>query len=94
MKYEIRKIDNCFAQSHSFEYTLPITGEQMLAYLPEWSVRLNQKLRRPVGIAEKQGVIIKFILAGCQFRVSYPESSWQEEKHKFETFLESTACIE
>ena len=94
MNYEVSRIENCFADSRSYEYILPIDGREMLKNLSGWEVRLNEKLRRPVGIAEQQGVIIKFILAGNRFRVSFPEASWETEKEKFEKFVEKLTCTE
>ena len=94
MNYEVTRIENCFADSRSYEYVLPIDGKAMLTNLPGWEIRLNEKLRRPVGIAENGGVIIKFILAGNRFRVSFPEGAWEAEKQKFELFLEKLTCTE
>ena len=88
MKFEARKIENCFADSRTYEYELPVDGENFLKYIPDWKIRINEKLRRPTAIAERQRVIIKFILKNNRFRVSFPEESWEKEKNKFEMFLE------
>ena len=89
MNYSVIKIENCFSDSESYEYTLPIQGTAMVSLLSDWEIRINQKLRRPVAIASKQGIVMKFILAGNRYRVSFPESRWQDEKQTFETYLEN-----
>lgn len=88
MKYQVKKIENCFEDSWSYEYELPMDGEHFMSLLKDWEVRINQKLRRPVAVAEKDRVIIKCTLAGNAIRVSFPQTSWQTEKTKFEDFLE------
>ena len=89
MNYSVVKIENCFSDSESYEYTLPIQGTAMINLLSDWEIRINQKLRRPVAIASKQGIVMKFILAGNRYRVSFPESRWQDEKQTFEAYLEN-----
>ena len=94
MNYQASKIENCFADSQTYEYLLPVTGEQMISRLSDWDLRINRKLRRPTAIAQKEDVIIKFILSGNRYRVSFPDKAWQEEKEKFEKFLETLSWIE
>ena len=87
MTFEVKKAENCFADSQTYEYRLPITGEQLLALLPDWQIRENRKLRRPVGIAEKDGVTVKTVLSGNTARVSFPDSCWQTGQDSFERWL-------
>ena len=87
MIFTSKKTENCFADSETYEYRLPITGEQLLSRLAGWEIRKNCKLRRPVGIAQKDGVTVKTVLAGQLARVSFPQESWQQEKEKFESWL-------
>lgn len=94
MNFKEMKIENCFADSETYEYLLPVDGKQMLKFLPDWDVRVNEKLRRPSAILQKDGVIIKCILAGNSFRVSFPVGSWAMEKYNFEQFLRGLPCIE
>ena len=88
MKFEIRKIENCFADSKSFEYTLPINGRKMLELCSDWDSRLNEKLRRPVAVLQRDGLIMKFVISDNHYRLSFPQDRWQEEKLKFEQYLE------
>lgn len=92
MNFEVKKIENCFSDSKTFEYTLPIDGNSMLENLTDWQIRKNEKLRRPVAVAQRENVIIKFVLADKHFRVSFPDNQWQAEKEKFELFLENIVC--
>ena len=89
MKFQVKKIENCFADSETYEYLLPVTGEAFLSFLQGWEVRVNRKLRRPVGIACREAVTIKCTLAGSAFRVSFPQNNWAAEKLEFEQFLEN-----
>ena len=86
---EIRetKVENCFAESQTYEYVLTVTGGEFLEGLKDWSVRFNRKLRRPVGIAERDGVVLKTVLAGSTVRASFPDGCWQEKKREFEEYL-------
>ena len=87
MTFTVKKTENCFSDAQTYEYLLPITGEELLALLPDWQIRENRKLRRPVGIAEKDGVTVKTVLAGSTARVSFPDSCWQAAKEDFERWL-------
>ena len=83
------KTENCFSDSQTYEYRLPITVGAFIAYLDEtWQVRRNEKLRRPVLMAEKDGIRIRGILAQNDLRVSYPDESWETRKSDFEKWME------
>ncbi len=88
MNFTWKKTENCFLDSETYEYQLPITGEELLQLLEGWEIQKNQRLRRPVGIGKKDGVIIKTVLAGTTVRVSFPVQCWQAEKARFEAWLE------
>ena len=89
MTFTCKKTENCFSDSQTYEYKLPVTMEQFRTLLDEsWSQRCNQKLRRPVFLAEKGNVRLKGVLAGTNLRVSYLDSVWQQEKQTFESWLE------
>ena len=89
MKFNCRKIENCFADSLTWEYALPQAGEEFLSALAGWEVRKNLKLRRPVFVAEKDGVVLKAALAGQFVRASFPEDEWQKKKEEFELWLKA-----
>lgn len=85
MNFECKKTENCFSDSQTYEYRLPITAESFLHTLDgTWQTRCNLKLRRPVFLAERNGVHIKGILAGTVIRVSFPNDSWEAHKKLFE----------
>jgi len=89
MIFECKKIENCFADSQTYEYKLPVTAEDFLQLLGEgWDTRCNHKLRRPVFLAEGHGLRIKGTLAGNLIRVSFPDASWEQEKISFEEWME------
>ena len=91
MKFDCKKTENCFADSQTYEYRLPVTAEEFLKFLDEtWQTRCNQKLRRPVFIAEKSGTRIKGILAGNIIRVSFLNNSWEILKNNFEEWMTNT----
>ena len=94
MNFKVIKTENCFADSETYEYILPVTGEKMLPYLENWDIRINRKLRRPTVIAQKGHIIIKCTLEGTVFRVSYPNDFLREHKTKFEQILRGLPCIE
>ncbi|MCI9659235.1 MAG: hypothetical protein HFI14_11580 [Lachnospiraceae bacterium] len=90
MKYRCKKVENCFAGARTYEYELPVTGQELLAYLKGWDIRENHKFRRPV-FSAKQGVLeIKGILAACVIKVNYPAAGWEYEKERLERWLAET----
>lgn len=89
MDFECKKTENCFADSQTYEYRLPVTAETFLHMLDaSWQTRCNFRLRRPVFLAERDGVRIKGILAGTVIRVSFPDAAWEIHKKKFEEGIE------
>ena len=88
MNFEVKKTENCFADSQTYEYRLPMTSQEFLSLLDgSWQTRCNLKLRRPVFLAEREGIRIKGILAADLIRVSFPDQDWQNLKHQFEQEL-------
>ena len=88
MKFERKKVENCFADSKTYEYRLPLPGKELAEALPaEWEVRRNEKLRRPVFIATKEGIHLKGLLAGCAVRASFLEAEWEERQKEFEDWI-------
>lgn len=87
MNFECVKTKNCFANSQTYEYKLPVKALDFLEYIPDWEIRKNEKLRRPVFIADKSDINIKGILESSTIKVSFPEISWEEDKLKFDEWL-------
>ena len=57
MNFEVKKTENCFADSQTYEYRLSVTGQEFLSMLDtDWQTRCNHKLRRPVFLAEREGL--------------------------------------
>ena len=88
MNIECKKTNNCFADSQTYEYRLPVTVEEFAACLEGWQLRRNERLRRPVLIGERGRVKAKGVLSGDLLRVSYPDDRWEAEKEAFEAWLE------
>ncbi len=90
MNFECTKTENCFADSQTYEYKIPMTGEQFVALLSGWEVRVNKRLRLPVFIADRDGVNLKGMLVHKLIRASFPTDSWEEGKAAFEAWLTGT----
>lgn len=88
MNIECKKTNNCFADSQTYEYRLPVTVEEFAARLEGWQLRRNERLRRPVLIGERGRVKAKGVLSGDLLRVSYPDDRWEAEKEAFENWME------
>lgn len=88
MRFSCKKVENCFAQARTWEYELPVSGEELCAFLEGWEIRENRKFRRPVFSAKKDGLELKGILAARVVKVNYPEENWEEEKERMERWLE------
>jgi len=89
MRFEVKKVENCFADSLSFEYRTSLDGQSLSSMLRGWEVKENHKFRRPMFTADKGGVNIKGILKANIVKVSFPEGRWEAEKEDFERWLES-----
>ena len=87
MTFQIKKVESCFSDCETYEYLLPLNGKELLGFLKGWNIRINQKLRRPAAIAEKNGVTLKCSLDSNVFRVSFPVSTRLAQKEAFEGFL-------
>ena len=88
MEFEVRKTENCFVNSETYEYSLPIGAEKFLKLIEDdYNVRLNTRLRRPVFIAESEDIKIKAVLKSQKIRVSFSEERWESLKEEFEAFL-------
>lgn len=89
MNYRWKKTENCFAQARTYEYELPVTGAEFLAYLDGWEIRENHTFRRPVFSARKDGLEIKGILAANVVKINYTAEGWEKEKEGLEKWLGS-----
>jgi hypothetical protein len=71
VQFECTKAEDCFADSSTYKYKIPLTGEGLLPLLAGYAVRKNKGLRRPVFVAEKGDVKIKGVLSDSFIMVSF-----------------------
>ena len=88
MKFRCKKTENCFAGAQTYEYELPITGQELTALLGGWDITENHRFRRPVFSARREGLEIKGILAARVVKVNYSRENWEEEKRGLEQWME------
>ena len=92
MLFESKKADNCFSDAENYEYRIAVIGEEFIKLLNDLavSVRINDKLRRPVFMAElENGTRIKGVLAKSTIKVGYLLSAASEQKECFEQWLKA-----
>lgn len=94
MRYRRKKVENCFKEARTYEYELPVTGQELIGLLRGWEVRENHKFRRPVFSARKGDLEIKGILSARVVKVNYPAERWEQEKEELERWLEETEAEE
>ncbi|MCL2202092.1 MAG: hypothetical protein FWB75_09015 [Oscillospiraceae bacterium] len=87
MQIDVKKVENCFAGSRSYEYKLPIDGECFFELLDGWEKKEHHKYRRPLFTADRDGVNIKGILKANTIKVSFPAANWEAAKESFESWL-------
>lgn len=87
MIFACKKVENCFAEARTYEYELPITGEELCRLLKDWDVKENHKFRRPVFSAKKDSLEIKGILKAHVVKINYTAEHWEEEKEDIEAWL-------
>ena len=88
MEFRCKKTENCFAGARTYEYELPITGQELAALLDGWEITENHRFRRPVFSAQKEGLEIKGILAARVGKGNYTQENWEEEKRGLEQWME------
>ena len=87
MRFEVKKAENCFSDSQSYEYKLPIDGQSFAGLLVGWEVKEHHKYRRPMFTADRDGVNVKGILKANIIKVSFPGHCWETKKNDFERWL-------
>ena len=88
--YKIKKVENCFKDSQTYEYlmviTLHITDIEGFARGDNLDIKTN--FRRPFFIITREnGVKIKGILNSNRIKVSFPDHTWKDLKTDFEEEL-------
>ncbi|WMJ84014.1 hypothetical protein ACS3UN_13105 [Oscillospiraceae bacterium LTW-04] len=87
MIFDSSKTEDCFSDSQTYEYRLPVTAQTFVTLLAGWNVTENHRYRRPMFSADKNGVNIKGVLSGNVIKVSFPYCEWEAEKADFEGWL-------
>lgn len=87
MEFEVKKVENCFAEARTYEYRLPISGAELCGRLAAWTITENHKFRRPVFSAKRDELEIKGILAANVIKVNYTAANWEQEKKNLEQWL-------
>lgn len=87
MKFEVKKVDNCFSDAQSYEYKVPVTGQQIIRHMSGWNIKENHKYRRAMFIGNRDGSHTKGVLKANVFRVSFRDDRWEWEKAEFEVWL-------
>ena len=85
---ECKKINNCFKDSQTFAYRLPITSRDLGEdFLRDGEFEINNQFRRPVFNAIMGTTRIKGILDESIIKVSFQNENWQLQKIAFEEWL-------
>lgn len=94
MKFEVKKTENCFSDTQTYEYRFPINNQELLRFLNSFSVKKYETLRRPTFLAtDSGGVQIKGILNDNICKVSFPDATWEDSKIEFEEFINWLSSI-
>ena len=88
MKFKWKKTENCFAEARTYEYELPITGQELSVRLEGFEVKENHSFRRPVFSAKKGGLEVKGILKEKVVKINYTADNWETEKEQMEKWME------
>ena len=88
MKFQCKKVENCFAEARTYEYRLPVTGQELAGRLSGFTVTENHRFRRPVFSAKRDGLEVKGILAANVVKINYTAGNWEKEKQEMEEWLE------
>lgn len=88
-KFKVRKIDNCFKDSQTYEYDINMEiNEEFLEKLQSLGKVEIKNFRRPIFMinCENQNKI-KGVIKSKIIRISFPDNIWEERKEEFERFL-------
>ena len=89
-KFDIKKVDNCFKDSQTYEYKLNIEiDEEFLEKLKSLGSIEIKNFRRPIFMINCENKNeIKGVIKSNSIKVSFPEDMWQIRKEEFEKFLD------
>lgn len=86
-KFKVKKVDNCFKDSQTYEYKLnEEINEEFLKKLESLGEVEVKDFRRPIFIINGE-IKVKGVINTKIIRVSFPDDIWKEKKDTFEKFL-------
>lgn len=89
MKFKVKKTENCFSNTQTYEYSLPVSNQELMKFLTLFSIKEFTALRRPTFLAtDAGGVQIKGIIKDNICKVSFPDLTWETSKMEFESFID------
>ena len=90
-RLERKKIENCFANSMTFEYRLGIPNEELFEKLAAYGTVTRKEFRRPVLLfVSSEGIQAKGVVGTLYVRVGYPDDNLAAIE-PFELVLQSLA---
>ncbi len=89
-KFKVKKVDNCFKNSQTYEYKLSVEiNEEFLEKLQSLGEIEIKNFRRPIFMINCENENkIKGVINSKIIRVSFPDDIWEERKEKFEKFID------
>jgi hypothetical protein len=91
MRAEGRKVENCFASTHMYEYCLPkrISEAVVQEFAAFGVVTFHKNFPRPFfKVIFTDGTTVKGVLHDSIIKVQYPDNDPQTSKQQFEEILE------
>lgn len=90
-RLERKKVENCFANSTTYEYRLGISNEELFEKLAVYGAVTRKEFRRPVLLfAAEGGIQAKGVVGASYVRVGYPDDN-PAAIEPFELILQSLA---
>lgn len=88
-KFKVKKVDNCFKNSQSYDYKLNVViDEEFIKKLRDLGEIEIKNFRRPIFMINCENEDrIKGVINSDIIRVSFPDDTWEERKESFEKFL-------
>ena len=90
MRFEVKKVENCFMDAENYEYRIEVFGNEFIELLKLLGAEasINDMLRRPSFKAElDNGVQLKGLLAKDVIKVGYVLGHAAEQKAAFEHWM-------
>lgn len=87
--YEVKKVENCFKDSQTYEYKLEVNlDESTIHKFSPLGEIIIKNFRRPIFMINcKDNTKIKGVINTNIIKVSFEDVSWEDSKKRFEDFL-------